>query len=91
MAAETENRRSLFYSRRRGHKLRPLRQALMQELLPKLAIELATGDGLIDPVEFFPDAKKNTSGSRSVSAPASIWRGRPRVTQILALSAANPI
>jgi len=91
MAAETENRRSLFYSRRRGHKLRPRRQALMRELLPELAIELAPGEGLIEPAEFFPGVKKNISGSRSDLAAASISPGRPRVIRKSALSAASPI
>lgn len=72
MAAHTENGRSLFYSRRRGRKLRPQRQALIKELLPELAIQLDPGGELLDPAELFPGTKKNISGLRSASAPASI-------------------
>jgi len=72
MAAHTENSRSLIYSRRRGRKLRPQRQILIRELLPKFAIKLDPSSELLDPAELFPGTKKNISGLRSASAPASI-------------------
>ncbi|MBI05982.1 MAG: hypothetical protein CMM54_03265 [Rhodospirillaceae bacterium] len=58
MAAEREHYRSQFFSRRRGHKLRPQRQTLMRELLPKLAIELNPGNEPVHPIELFGDKKK---------------------------------
>src|SRR5262245_47486031 len=36
------SRRSAFYGRRKGHALRPRQAALMDTLLPKLAIDLET-------------------------------------------------
>jgi tRNA (guanine-N7-)-methyltransferase len=46
-------KRLLFYGRRHGRKLRPGRQRLMDELLPRLAIP-APAEGRIDPFALFP-------------------------------------
>jgi tRNA (guanine-N7-)-methyltransferase len=42
----------LIYGRRKGHRLRPGRQRLLDELLPKLQVRLPAG-GLIDPARLF--------------------------------------
>jgi tRNA (guanine-N7-)-methyltransferase len=47
-------RRLLFYGRRHGRKLRPGRQRLMDELLPRLAIAEPAAGGRIDPFTLFP-------------------------------------
>lgn len=46
--------RLLFYGRRQGRKLRPGRQHLMDELLPRLSIALPDAGGKIDPFGLFP-------------------------------------
>jgi len=43
----------LIYGRRRGHRLRPGRQRLLEELLPQLQIELPEA-GRLDPAALFP-------------------------------------
>jgi hypothetical protein len=91
MASEPEKRRSLVYSRRHGHKLRPQRQALMRDLLPRVAIELPPGDSAIDLDALFSGAKKKPIGWRSASARASTSPGRRRATRISAFSAASPL
>jgi len=53
MADERDIRRDLVYSRRRGHKLRPRRQALMRELLPEIELHLESNTDLIDPRAHF--------------------------------------
>ena len=50
---DEEVRRSLVFSRRRGHKLRPRRQALMRDLLPEIEIDLEQSADVIDPRSFF--------------------------------------
>ena len=54
----SEGGRLLFYGRRQGRKLRPGRQRLMDELLPRLGISLPPGGGplrrSIDPRGLFP-------------------------------------
>jgi tRNA (guanine-N7-)-methyltransferase len=42
----------LIYGRRKGHRLRPGRQRLLDELLPKLRVQLPEG-GRLDPVSLF--------------------------------------
>jgi tRNA (guanine-N7-)-methyltransferase len=42
----------LIYGRRKGHRLRPGRQRLLDELLPKLQVQL-TGGGTLDPASLF--------------------------------------
>ena len=42
----------LVYGRRKGHRLRPGRQRLLEELLPRLQVHLPAGDRL-DPVSLF--------------------------------------
>lgn len=41
-------RRERFYGRRRGRRLRPKRQRLLDSLLPRVAIDLPGGDGPLD-------------------------------------------
>ena len=53
MADDRDIRRDLVYSRRRDHKLRPRRQALMRELLPEIEIDLGPDTDLIDPRALF--------------------------------------
>ncbi|MET1028722.1 MAG: tRNA (guanine(46)-N(7))-methyltransferase TrmB [Dongiaceae bacterium] len=45
-------RRRKFYGRRKGRKLRPNQQALIDDLLPRLTVALPTG-GLLDPRTLF--------------------------------------
>ncbi len=60
MAADEEShrdpvfgRRHPVFGRRKGHKLRPKRQALMRELLPRLEIDLRSSTDIIYPEAFF--------------------------------------
>ena len=48
-----EIRRSLVFGRRRGHKLRPKRQALVRNLLPEIKINLEESADVIDPRGYF--------------------------------------
>lgn len=58
-------KRRVLYGRRRGRRLRPGRRALLNELLPQLAITLpAESSASLDPVTLF-------TGSPGVSAPAA--------------------
>ncbi len=41
------------YGRRRGRKLKPGRQALLDDLLPRLAVALPAGDAPVDPAGWF--------------------------------------
>lgn len=50
---DKEVRRSLVFSRRRGHKLRPKRQALLRDLLPEIEIDLEHGTNVTDPRSYF--------------------------------------
>lgn len=51
-----EGRRRILYGRRRGRRLRPKRQALVAELLPRLMLSLpADSDATFDPVASFAD------------------------------------
>jgi tRNA (guanine-N7-)-methyltransferase len=52
-AADQESRRDPVFGRRRGHKLRPKRQALMRDLLPEIEIDLGQSGDIIDPASFF--------------------------------------
>ncbi len=45
--------RRAFYGRRRGRRLRPGRKALLEELLPQLAVVLPEGGGRLDPAALF--------------------------------------
>ena len=58
MAADKESRRNIVFGRRRGHKLRPLRQALMRDLLPKIAIDLPAGTDRLNASGFFSAGTK---------------------------------
>ena len=53
MADDNNIRRDSVYSRRKGHKLRPFRQALMRDLLPEIEIDLEAGPEIIDPFAVF--------------------------------------
>lgn len=53
-----EHRQRVVFGRRRGHKLRPQRQALMRDLLPEIEVELTPGTGLIEPRALFADGSK---------------------------------
>ena len=48
-----EIRRSLVFGRRRGHKLRPKRQALVHNLLPEIKINLEENADVINPHGYF--------------------------------------
>lgn len=50
-----------FYGRRRGKRLRPGRQALVDDLLPRLRVELPAAGGQIDPAALFD------------APPAAVW------------------
>ena len=52
-AKDKEVRRSLVFGRRRGHKLRPKRQALVRNLLPEIKINLEESADVIDPRGYF--------------------------------------
>ena len=43
-----------FYGRRRGHKLRPGRQSLVDELLPQIRVAPPSDGGALDPAALFP-------------------------------------
>ena len=62
----------------------------MQELLPKLTIELNPSNELVHPLEIFPD-KKKLFGLRSASVPVNISLGKLHAIRIPALLAASPI
>lgn len=53
--------RELFYGRRQGRRLRSGRQRLIDELLPRLRLDLAPAGGRIDPFALFP------------TRPAALW------------------
>lgn len=42
-----------FYGRRRGHRLRPARQSLIDDLLPQVAVPLPPGTAPVDPHQLF--------------------------------------
>lgn len=48
-----------FYGRRRGHKLRPGRQALIDDLLPRLRLELPSDDKSVDVETLFSGPVKD--------------------------------
>ena len=64
-----------LYGRRKGPKLSPHQERLLETLLPQLALTLEAGR---DPKRYFA-TPSTTSGSRSVSARASICYGRRRI------------
>lgn len=51
---DAEDRRLLFYGRRHGRRLRPGRQRLMDELLPRLRVALPDSGDALDPSALFP-------------------------------------
>ena len=71
-----EARRRTLYGRRRGKKLRAGQQALLDTLLPRLLLAVPPEPQKIDLAALF-GGRARGSGSRSASAPASIWCGRP--------------
>ena len=76
----TEERQRTLYGRRRGKKLRAGQEALLDTLLPKLLVAVPPEPRKIDPAALFGGivvCRRMASGSRSASAPASIWCGRP--------------
>ena len=50
---EPETGRRTFYGRRQGRRLRPGLRALLDELLPQIAIALPQDGGILDPTTLF--------------------------------------
>lgn len=57
-AGEAQGTPLHFHGRRKGRKLRPGQQRLVQELLPRLRIDLPAGGGPLDPRTLFADARE---------------------------------
>lgn len=55
MTVPAERPTRILYGRRHGKKLRPARQALIDDLLPRLRVELPAA-GHLDPAQLFPSA-----------------------------------
>jgi tRNA (guanine-N7-)-methyltransferase len=58
MAGDPDIRRRVVFGRRRGHKLRPLRRALMRDLLPQIEIDLGPEGAPIAPRSLFSGGTK---------------------------------
>ena len=67
---DSDTRRRAFFGRRKGHALRPQQAALMETLLPQLALDLAR-PRRATLRELFPDRRRAASAWRSASAAAS--------------------
>lgn len=55
MATKPADSDPQFYGRRRGRKLRPGRERLLETVLPEISIVLPAGDGLVDPSMWLAD------------------------------------
>ena len=62
MMTDPGSGKRILYGRRRGHKLRPGRRELVDQLLPHLAVELPE-DGPLDLAELFAAMPKSTDAT----------------------------
>ena len=84
--------RRKLYGRRHGKRLKPNQQRLLADLLPRLRVAGVGADENPGRLPLAPlySPTGGRSGSRSASAPASIWWRRPRRTRRSGWSAASP-
>jgi tRNA (guanine-N7-)-methyltransferase len=75
----TANQRHMLYGRRKGHRLRAGQARLLEELLPRLRVDL-DGDDPIEPVRLFSDASSGVwleigfGGGEHIAAQAAAHR-----------------